>query len=265
MLDPTTRFQLSDDLLRRFGAALRGGQLYAPSHPIVMRNLDAFNESLRGLCQHEGTVVIGVLGGLLGTGDVRAESKNKKIDEFIAAAGTMAHYVGDACQPLHGSQFADGFKDESGKGVHSAYETNMIDDNAKDVVKNLRNALGTVARPAVVKTGQEAAVAVVRLMDRAAHKIDPTKLINAFIAAGGGHSKKLTTALFTDFGVATGEVMADGVVTLAMLWESAWENGGGNLIPDSKLQPIPKPDLQTIYEDQLFVPSKALGQIDPFL
>jgi len=83
MLDPTTRFQLSDDLLRRFGAALRGGQLYAPSHPIVMRNLDAFNESLRGLCQHEGTVVIGVLGDELIVGDLPMSKASASMGELI--------------------------------------------------------------------------------------------------------------------------------------------------------------------------------------
>jgi hypothetical protein len=31
---------------------------------------------------------------------------------FIAAAGTLAHYVGDASQPLHGSTLSDGAKDE---------------------------------------------------------------------------------------------------------------------------------------------------------
>ena len=41
MLDPNTRYQLFDDLLRRFGAALRGTQLYSREHPIVMRNLEA--------------------------------------------------------------------------------------------------------------------------------------------------------------------------------------------------------------------------------
>ena len=52
MLDLNTRHQLSDDVLRRFGAALRGVQLYAPDHPIVRRNLEAFIESLAALHTH---------------------------------------------------------------------------------------------------------------------------------------------------------------------------------------------------------------------
>jgi putative nucleotidyltransferase with HDIG domain len=83
MLDPTTRFQLSDDLLRRFGAALRGAQLYAPSHPIVTRNLDSLHESLRGLCQHDGTVVIGVLGDELIVGDLPMSKASASMGELI--------------------------------------------------------------------------------------------------------------------------------------------------------------------------------------
>ena len=67
---------------------------------------------------------------------------------FIAAAGTLAHYIGDASQPLHGSTLSDGVPSEQpdiprdspsrkdqqnnklpafrGEGVHSAYETQMI-------------------------------------------------------------------------------------------------------------------------------------------
>ena len=45
----------------------------------------------------------------------------------------------------------------------------------------------------------------------------------------------------------------------------AWVNGGGNDIPNSKLQTISKPKLRGIYDEPSFLPSKPLGQIDPFL
>ena len=83
MLDANTRFQLSDDLLRRFGAALRGAQLYAPSHPIVTRNLDSLNESLHTLCQHDGTVVVGVLGDELIVGDLPMSKASASMGELI--------------------------------------------------------------------------------------------------------------------------------------------------------------------------------------
>lgn len=61
---------------------------------------------------------------------------------FLTAAGTAAHYMGDASKPLHGSMFSNGDssrtvmrhhpqtgEDEEvsyGDGVHTAYETAMI-------------------------------------------------------------------------------------------------------------------------------------------
>ena len=50
-----------------------------------------------------------------------------------------------------------------------------------------------------------------------------------------------------------------------MLWDSAWAEGGGAQIPASALVAIPRPTLQAIYEDQAFVPSVAIGQIDQYL
>jgi putative nucleotidyltransferase with HDIG domain len=83
MIDSTTRYHLSDDLLRRFGAALRGIQLYAPTHPIVMRNLEGLAESLRALHKHDQTVVIGMLEGELIVGDQPMTKASAAMGELI--------------------------------------------------------------------------------------------------------------------------------------------------------------------------------------
>ena len=83
MLDPTTRFQLSDELLRRFGAALRGIQLYAPNHPIVSRNLEALGDALRSLHEHDATVVIGILGEEMIVGDLPMSKASSTMGELI--------------------------------------------------------------------------------------------------------------------------------------------------------------------------------------
>ena len=83
MIDATTRYQLSDDLLRRFGAALRGIQLYAATHPIVMRNLEGLAESLRALHKHDQTVVIGMLEGELIVGDLPMTKASTSMSELI--------------------------------------------------------------------------------------------------------------------------------------------------------------------------------------
>lgn len=63
------------------------------------------------------------------------------LTSFVAAAGILSHYVGDACQPLHSSYHSNGYSEQAttaptnkrdgtqgekkiwpGQGVHSAYE-----------------------------------------------------------------------------------------------------------------------------------------------
>jgi putative nucleotidyltransferase with HDIG domain len=89
MLDPTTRFQLSDELLRRFGASLRGIQLYAPNHPIVSRNLEALAEALRALHVHDATVVIGILGDEMIVGDLPMTKASSTMGELIRRFGAL--------------------------------------------------------------------------------------------------------------------------------------------------------------------------------
>jgi putative nucleotidyltransferase with HDIG domain len=83
MLDPTTRYQLSDDLLRRFGAWLRGIQLYAPTHPIVSRNLEALSEAVRSLHKHDQVVIIGILGEEMIVGDLPMTKASTTMGELI--------------------------------------------------------------------------------------------------------------------------------------------------------------------------------------
>jgi putative nucleotidyltransferase with HDIG domain len=83
MLDPSTRYQISDDALRRFGAAFRGIQLYSRAHPIVSRNIDALVEALRLLHEQDATVVIGLLGDELIVGDLPMSKTSASMGEMI--------------------------------------------------------------------------------------------------------------------------------------------------------------------------------------
>jgi putative nucleotidyltransferase with HDIG domain len=82
MLD-SARLQLSDEVLRRFGASLRGIQLYAHHHPIVARNLDGLMEALRALHRHESTVIIGIVGEELIVGDLPMTKASAAMAELI--------------------------------------------------------------------------------------------------------------------------------------------------------------------------------------
>ena len=83
MLDPTTRFQLADEFLRRLGASLRGIQLYAPNHPIVSRNLAALGDALRSMHEHDATVVMGILGDEVIVGDLPMSKTSSTMGELI--------------------------------------------------------------------------------------------------------------------------------------------------------------------------------------
>jgi putative nucleotidyltransferase with HDIG domain len=58
----TPRFQLADELLRRFAAAMRSSQLYTPGHPIITRNLTSLSAAMQLLHGLERTIIIGLVG-----------------------------------------------------------------------------------------------------------------------------------------------------------------------------------------------------------
>jgi len=64
------RQQLADELLRRFAAALRSGQLYSRSHPIIARNLELLTSAVQQLHEHAPSIVIGIVGDEIIVDDV---------------------------------------------------------------------------------------------------------------------------------------------------------------------------------------------------
>ena len=212
-----------------------------------------------------------------------------QVDEFVAAAGILAHYVGDGCQTLHGSYLTDGdpfrFPDGSpsatplghGKGyaggLHSAYETTMISSKKADIWTALRKLLPAAGNHgmALIKGGQDAGFATIELMRRTRAALPPVELVNTYGALGSNpHAPAATAALWSKFGSKTEKAIADGCKTLAMLWDSAWKEGKGNKISKNELRERAASDLSALYTGDsqaadAFLPSKALNDIDPFL
>jgi HD-GYP domain-containing protein (c-di-GMP phosphodiesterase class II) len=82
-IDQARRVQLFDDLLRRFGASLRGIQLYSAQHPLVQRNIEGLCEVVRTIQAHESPIVIGILGDELVVGDVPMPKASGSMGEII--------------------------------------------------------------------------------------------------------------------------------------------------------------------------------------
>jgi hypothetical protein len=205
--------------------------------------------------------------------------------KFVCAAGTLAHYVGDACQPLHISRMHDGDPADThdvmkrnrhtGKmelvtvprasGVHTAYENDMVNYHVTEIIEALRSDAEEL--PAAVTSGQEAARAVVALMQRTFDAIEPKDIVVEYQKHLDLEDtpKPTADALWQEFGTRTCRNMADGARTLAMLWESAWREGGGASAEEGNEHAFPETMLDGLYRNQEFVPSLVLDKVGAVL
>jgi hypothetical protein len=192
---------------------------------------------------------------------VRALAKDGDLVRFVCAGGLLAHYVGDACQPLHVSRLHHG-NDPSQKNVHSDYETRMLDNAAvqvdlfEKIDKALAPKVGKVKKD--LRGGREAAVSVVRLMKETIQQLPPKDVIESWNHHRG---RGRFQAMWQDLGTRTSKCMAAGCVRLAALWQSAWEEGGGDRLSNRALRKIDQDDLMDLYNDPSFLPSRSLKKM----
>lgn len=212
-------------------------------------------------------------------------ARKRKADEFLCAAGLLSHYVGDACQPLHGSIYADGYSDQKtttthhrrgtgeeytkeshmGAGVHSTYETKMVDRHSTEIVEGLKSALkknGNPVKP--IKNGRDAAMRTLELMERTADRLPPKELVDTYLDSGGTGNVADQDALWEAYGRQTVATMADGARVLARIWQAAWDAGGGDATAIGN-EGIETKDLVAMYEDTKFVESLNLDDIESVL
>ena len=196
----------------------------------------------------------------------------RDIARAVCGMGVVSHYVGDACQPLHGSMFSDGYRDRAapgtkgwpGRGVHSTFEDKMVDRFSAPLLA----AFGPAAKGGAGGTvppiagGQDAAYAVVTLMDFSARTIPPQELCDRYIELGGGASKTVVQGLWDSFGGRTATLMGAGANTLAATWEAALAVSGVTL---PSAETFSEQALAAIYQDPAFVPSLTLDEIGPHL
>ncbi len=185
----------------------------------------------------------------------------------VCAMGVLSHYVGDACQPLHGSTLSDGYRDRAepgakawpGHGVHSTYENKMVDRFSAPLLAAIGPAAANGAGGAVpvIVNGQDAAFAVVTLMDFAARTIAPSELCDRYIALGGT-SRPVVQGLWDSFGERTALLMGAGANFLAAIWEAALAVSGAKL---ATAEVFEEQALAAIYKDANFIRSYTLDEI----
>jgi hypothetical protein len=181
--------------------------------------------------------------------------------EFVCAAGILAHYIGDACQPLHISQFHHGRNpsDKAHAKVHSVYETTMIGRHGRDLIGMISEA-ATSNVPEIVPggkpTGRDAAAAVVELMQRTVKRLAPLTIVDLFDENMG---RGQVEALWAKLKTPTAACMQDGAKTLARVWEAAWRAGSG----ETRAQggEFSQDKLRKLYMDPKFLPAYPLQEV----
>src|SRR5436190_12759519 len=97
-------------------------------------------------------------------------------------------------------------------------------------------------------------------MHNAQTRLPPTKVISADSDTSLSEIKR-AEALWNNLEIrsATAECMADSILTLAAIWQAAWDQGGGGAINNSELVTMDQTDLDDIYRKESgFLPRHAL-------
>jgi len=208
--------------------------------------------------------------------------KDRDVLRFVAAAGVLAHYVGDASQPLHCSYMHHGlppmkkvgsrkypvprdsdefkaFKTSRAAKIHGIYEETMLEIDTATALAGVDKALNRAGPKIVIESGHDAGVAVIALMNRSQDRLAPRTIINADDSALG--PKARAAALWKNATIrnATMASLADSVRVQAALWSSAWESGGGDNLAKKNIREYTEDELEPVYrKEKTFVPSLSL-------
>jgi hypothetical protein len=214
-------------------------------------------------------------------------AREKDSKSFVAAAGILAHYVGDASQPLHCSYLhhgelpmmnvegddraypvahgSDEFKQYSKTAaakIHGIYEEGMLEIDPATLLAQVDTVLGeTPMSSGDIPDGTAAAVETVLLMDRARKRLAPKIIIDADDPSLGPKPRAKRLWADADIQKATAESLADSVQVLARIWQAAWEAGNGASIPASSIRDFDEKELEALYRSGDFLVPMTLAQM----
>jgi len=210
--------------------------------------------------------------------------KKGDVLRFVASGGAMAHYVGDASQPLHCSWLHHGlpptraingrqypvprdsaefkaFKNTRPAKIHAIYEETMLEVDTATALAGVDTTIGHgwKATGRKVKSGHDAAYEIIRLMHDSQARLSPEEIIRADDPDLAADAR--ARALWANEKVRTSTIqsLSESTQLLADLWTAAWAMGGGAKIAKSKLRAFKEADLERVYRDGKFCPSLSLA------
>jgi len=134
----------------------------------------------------------------------------------------------------------------------------MLDRFPADIVAGVNEAVGTSKVKGTLTGGFEAAQSIIALVRRVRQILPPERINDVFDDVQG---QNRVTRLFEEIGADTIACMAEGAKELARLWDSAWREGGGDVIGQAHLVAIAKSQLRQRYERKTFLESLTLREM----
>lgn len=183
--------------------------------------------------------------------------RKRQLAHFVAAAGILAHYVGDAAQSLHVSHLHHGVNEEE-KGVHAQYETSMLNKFNDELMDAIDEELDGYTIANSFQGAQRAAEVSVELMAFVHSHLPPRTIIDEYLAAK--ETSNTNNALWEAVGDRATDCVIEGIMYLAEIWESAWIEGGGPNIGMSHMKRQTKASLRRLYKRKTFIESKFLHE-----
>ena len=186
---------------------------------------------------------------------------NAEVAEFVCAAGCAAHYIGDACQPLHVSHLHHG-ANASDEEVHAQYETTMVGRFRQEITDDVTAKAKKIKKSHLFKGGQKSAAHVVKLMRKTLEHLPPEDILDVWRDAKG---RTKYQDMWDALGERTTDVMARGAEALAVFWESAWSEGrakaGAKALKKSELVTVSTTKLKALYNNKKFLESRWLREM----
>jgi hypothetical protein len=208
----------------------------------------------------------------------------KDVKTFVAAAGVMAHYVGDASQPLHCSYLHHGrlpmldrpngkypvahssaeyaaFAKTREAKIHGIYEETMLEVAPADALADVNDALKGKTVSSAIKNGWEAARATFGLMSTAHESLSPDTIIDADDPSLGPKERARRLWANPTVREATVASLAASTLVLARIWAGAWRVGGGDQIAEAKLRAFSEDQIAAVYRSPQFARPLTLDEM----
>ena len=138
----------------------------------------------------------------------------------------------------------------------------MVHDHRQEILDGLMKT-PKAAKDEMITSGFQAARKTIELMRSTFKQIPPQKLVQVYVDVGKG-GKASSDALWKAYGQKTTNVMKQGTHLLAVLWESAWEVGGGETKVRS-LRALTEDEAMEVVTDLEFLPSLTVDKIGAVL